>query len=66
MLKFVLKFYFARHYFSLLNTFMRKRERSGARSVPLTNVSGSRRPKKHADPDPVPDPDLDPKHWPIL
>jgi hypothetical protein len=31
----------------------------GSGSVPLTNRSGTRRPKKHTDPDPVPDP----QHW---
>jgi hypothetical protein len=36
---------FCRHFFSPLNTFMRKREGSGAGSAPLTNGPGSGRPK---------------------
>ncbi len=45
LLKVCVKILFCWHYFSPLNTFMRKREGSGAGSAPLTNGSGSGRSK---------------------
>ncbi len=61
MLKFVSKFYFVKHYFSPLKTFMRKKGKDPEPNpdpyLSLIDPGGS----KHADPDPVPDPDS--QHW---
>jgi hypothetical protein len=48
--KFCVKSLFCKHYFSPLNIFMKKGERSGSGSIPLTNGSGSGR----SNPDPEP------------
>jgi hypothetical protein len=45
LLKFCVKMLICRHYFSPLNTIYEKKEGSGSGSVPLTNGSGSGRPK---------------------